>query len=382
MLLLTNTLINMDNSLNDDLAALGFSISDTAPEGIVDTPSTDNLEQLFGAPTIDVTVAAPEPTPEPTPESVQQIANEPANAGSSFDNSTNDVSDEEIESVVLEFLSERLGRSINSIDDLTGAPQDVQRQIDERVAVIADFVEKTGRSPEDWFRYQSLNPSELDDLSAIRLKMASEYEGLNSEEIGLLVESQYKLDEDMYSEDEVKLSKLKLRIDADRARKDIEAVRSSYMLPTQKAQAQEDSEPLFDEGWKQALFSEVDQFESIEFELGPESKFNFGISDQYKSELKQKNGNLETFFDQYVQRDGSWNYEMLNAHRAVIDNIDEIVKNIYTQGLSDGQRKLVEKAANVDASSPRPSNVSSNDAVLEQLRAALGQTDNTLRFKL
>lgn len=382
MLLLTNTLINMDNSLNDDLAALGFSISDTAPEGIVDTPSTDNLEQLFGAPTIDVTVAAPEPTPEPTPESVQQIANEPANAGSSFDNSTNDVSDEEIESVVLEFLSERLGRSINNLEDLTGAPQDVQRQIDERVAVIADFVEKTGRSPEDWFRYQSLNPSELDDLSAIRLKMASEYEGLNSEEIGLLVESQYKLDEDMYSEDEVKLSKLKLRIDADRARKDIEAVRSSYMLPTQKAQAQEDSEPLFDEGWKQALFSEVDQFESIEFELGPESKFNFGISDQYKSELKQKNGNLETFFDQYVQRDGSWNYEMLNAHRAVIDNIDEIVKNIYTQGLSDGQRKLVEKAANVDASSPRPSNVSSNDAVLEQLRAALGQVDTSLRFKL
>ena len=373
----------MDNSLNDDLAALGFSVSDTAPEGISNEQTTSDLEQLFGAPTIDVTAAAPEPTPEPTPEPVQQIVNEPApEAGSSFDNSTNDVSDEEIESVVLEFLSERLGRSINSIEDLAGTSQDVQRQIDERVAVIADFVEKTGRSPEDWFRYQSLNPSELDDLSAIRLKMASEYEGLNSEEINLLVESQYKLDEDMYSEDEVRLSKLKLMIDADKARKDIEAVRSNYMLPTPKAQAQEDYEPLFDEGWKQALFSEVDQFESIEFELGPESKFNFGISDQYKSELKQKNGNLETFFDQYVQQDGSWNYEMLNAHRAVIDNIDEIVKNVYNQGLSDGQRKLVEKAANVDTSSPKPSNVPSNDAVLEQLRAALGQVDTSLRFKI
>jgi hypothetical protein len=73
---------------------------------------------------------------------------------------------------------------------------------------------------------------------------------------------------------------------------------------------------------------------------------------------------------------------MLNAHRAVIDNIDEIVKNIYNQGLSDGQRKLVEKAANVDATSPKPSNVPANDAVLEQLRAALGQVDNSLRFKL
>ena len=374
----------MDNSLNDDLAALGFSISDTAPEGIVDNPTTDDLKQIFGEPAIDVTVAAePAPAPEPTPEPVQQpVSQEPASAGSSFDNSTNDVSDEEIESVVLEFLSERLGRSINSIEELTGASKDVQRQIDERVSVIADFVEKTGRSPEDWFRYQALNPSELDDLSAIRLKMASEYEGLSSEEVNLLVESQYKLDEDMYSEDEVKLSKLKLKIDADRARKDIEAVRSNYMLPTPKEQKQEIDEPLFDEGWRKALYSEVDQFESIEFELGPESKFNFGISDQYKSELKQKNSNLETFFDQYVQQDGSWNYEMLNAHRAVIDNIDEIVKNIYNQGLSDGQRKLVEKAANVDATSPKPSNVPANDAVLEQLRAALGQVDNSLRFKL
>lgn len=374
----------MDNSLNDDLAALGFSISDTAPEGIVDNPTTDDLKQIFGEPAIDVTTASePAPAPEPTPEPVQQsVSQEPASAGSSFDNSTNDVSDEEIESVVLEFLSERLGRSINSIEELAGASKDVQRQIDERVSVIADFVEKTGRSPEDWFRYQALNPSELDDLSAIRLKMASEYEGLSSEEVNLLVESQYKLDEDMYSEDEVKLSKLKLKIDADRARKDIEAVRSNYMLPTPKEQKQEIDEPLFDEGWRKALYSEVDQFESIEFELGPESKFNFGISDQYKSELKQKNSNLETFFDQYVQQDGSWNYEMLNAHRAVIDNIDEIVKNIYNQGLSDGQRKLVEKAANVDATSPKPSNVPANDAVLEQLRAALGQVDNSLRFKL
>lgn len=374
----------MENSLNDDLAALGFSISDTAPGGIVDEQTTDDLKQLFGEPVIDVTTAPePAPAPEPTPEPVQQsVSQEPASAGSSFDNSTNDVSDEEIESVVLEFLSERLGRSINSIEELSGASKDVQRQIDERVSVIADFVEKTGRSPEDWFRYQALNPSELDDLSAIRLKMASEYEGLNSEEVNLLVESQYKLDEDMYSEDEVRLSKLKLKIDADRARKDIEAVRSNYMLPTPKEQKQEIDEPLFDEGWRKALFSEVDQFESIEFELGPESKFNFGISDQYKSELKQKNSNLETFFDQYVGQDGSWNYEMLNAHRAVIDNIDEIVKNIYNQGLSDGQRKLVEKAANVDATSPKPSNVPQNDAVLEQLRAALGQVDNTLRFKI
>jgi uncharacterized protein (DUF2164 family)/molybdopterin converting factor small subunit len=283
----------------------------------------------------------------------------------------------------LDFLSERLGRSISSLEELTATSSEAQREIDERVKVIADFVEKTGRSPEDWFRYQTLNPSDMDDMSAVRLKMANEYPNLSSEEVSLLVNSQYKLDEDMYSEDEVRLSKLRLKIDADKARNEIESVRSSYLMPKPKEQSQEASyESPFDDSWRSQLYREVDEFESIEFELGQDKAFKFGINDTYKNELKQKNGNLETFFDQYVNEKGDWNYEMLNAHRTVLDNIDEIVKNVYNQGLSDGQRKLVEKAANVDAGSPNPVNVPTNDAVLEQLRNALGQSDNLLRFRV
>ena len=45
---------------------------------------------------------------------------------------------------VFEFLSERLGRNIASFDDLQ-AQQQEQRELDERISVIADFVEKTGR---------------------------------------------------------------------------------------------------------------------------------------------------------------------------------------------------------------------------------------------
>jgi uncharacterized protein (DUF2164 family) len=384
----------MNDSLNnDDLKALGFEVSDTMP-GDVSLEGVDfdnsgqgdgDLSQVFGPADIDLT-KTPEPdttssepapadstpTAEPTPDS--SLNNEPQ---------SQDISDEEIESVVLDFLSERLGRSISSLEELTATSSEAQRAIDERVKVIADFVEKTGRSPEDWFRYQTLNPSDMDDMSAVRLKMVNEYPNLSSEEVSLLVNSQYKLDEDMYSEDEVRLSKLRLKIDADKARNEIESVRSSYLMPKPKEQSQEASyESPFDDSWRSQLYREVDEFESIEFELGQDKAFKFGINDTYKNELKQKNGNLETFFDQYVSEKGDWNYEMLNAHRTVLDNIDEIVKNVYNQGLSDGQRKLVEKAANVDAGSPNPVNVPTNDAVLEQLRNALGQSDNLLRFRL
>jgi len=384
----------MNDSLNnDDLKALGFEVSDTMP-GDVSLEGVDfdnsgqgdgDLSQVFGPADIDLT-KTPEPdttSSEPAPADSTPAAEPTPDSSLNNEPQSQDISDEEIESVVLDFLSERLGRSISSLEELAATSSEAQREIDERVKVIADFVEKTGRSPEDWFRYQTLNPSDMDDMSAVRLKMANEYPNLSSEEVSLLVNSQYKLDEDMYSEDEVRLSKLRLKIDADKARNEIESVRSSYLMPKPKEQSQEASyESPFDDSWRSQLYREVDEFESIEFELGQDKAFKFGINDTYKNELKQKNGNLETFFDQYVNEKGDWNYEMLNAHRTVLDNIDEIVKNVYNQGLSDGQRKLVEKAANVDAGSPNPVNVPTNDAVLEQLRNALGQSDNLLRFRV
>jgi uncharacterized protein (DUF2164 family) len=384
----------MNDSLNnDDLKALGFEVSDTMP-GDVSLEGVDfdnsgqgdgDLSQVFGPADIDLT-KTPEPdttSSEPAPADSTPAAEPTPDSSLNNEPQSQDISDEEIESVVLDFLSERLGRSISSLEELTATSSEAQREIDERVKVIADFVEKTGRSPEDWFRYQTLNPSDMDDMSAVRLKMANEYPNLSSEEVSLLVNSQYKLDDDMYSEDEVRLSKLRLKIDADKARNEIESVRSSYLMPKPKEQSQEASyESPFDDSWRSQLYREVDEFESIEFELGQDKAFKFGINDTYKNELKQKNGNLETFFDQYVNEKGDWNYEMLNAHRTVLDNIDEIVKNVYNQGMSDGQRKLVEKAANVDAGSPNPVNVPANDAVLEQLRNALGQSDNILKFRV
>ena len=93
-------------------------------------------------------------------------------------------SDEEIESSVLEYISERLGRDFNSFDDLN-TMQEETYQLDERVSAINDFVEKTGRPPRDWFAYQSLNTSEMDDATAVRVNMAADYPNLAPDEINM-----------------------------------------------------------------------------------------------------------------------------------------------------------------------------------------------------
>jgi hypothetical protein len=315
-----------------------------------------------------------QPTVEATPEVQQEITDEsqPDQA-----ETQQEYAPEQIEGAVFEFLSERLGRNIASFDDLQ-AQQQEQRELDERISVIADFVEKTGRAPQDWFVYQQLNPSEMDDMTAIQVQMASDYPNLSQEEIGLLLSSKYKTDPDLHSEDEVKLSQLQMKIDAENARKGIDDMRLQYQAPESQPQ-QETS--LIDDNWVSNMQNELSALDGIDFDLGNGEQFTFGMDESYKSQLAEKNARLDEFFDPYVREDGSWDYDMLNMHRALIDNADKIVQSVYRQGMADAQRAVVQNAANATPTSPNQGGAPSGpDPLTQQLKEALGVSKGGFGF--
>lgn len=74
-----------------------------------------------------------------------------------------------------------------------------------------------------------------------------------------------------------------------------------------------------------------------------------------------------------MREDGSWDYDMLNMHRAVIDNVDKIVQSVYRQGMADAQRAVVQNAANATPTSPNQGMAQPESSPLaDQLRDALG----------
>ncbi len=378
----------MSTEIENALGAMGFEItSGEVAEGTsLDAPS---FEPPQGAEVLDFSQPTAEPTPEPTvdtqaPATTEpEVQPEPVMAQSSLDtNPEPEMSEQEFEAAIASYVSERLGVSVDSIEALAQILEAQQTpSIDERVKAIADFVEETGRDPYDWFRYQSINPSEMDDLSAVKMQLAVDYPNLSNEDINLLVASKYKVDEDIYSDDEVRLAKIQLKIDADKAKRDIDKLRENYRMPVKREEpAQTEVQSPIDENWIRTMSQEVDSLEALTFQLG-DQEFNFGLNDQYKSSLKDKNARLDEFFDQYVDESGSWDFETLNAHRALLDNIDEIASAIYKQGLSDGQRKLVETAANVDVTSPRVAETKNADSVAAQIFNYLNSNDG-LRLKI
>ena len=276
---------------------------------------------------------------ESAPEADQQVmSDEPDQQGSDGE----EYSEEQLQSAVFEYLSEMTGEEITSLDDLY--EEEETNAVDERVEAIARFVEETGRAPEDWFRFQSLNPEGMDDMTAIRIQMSNEYPNLSLDELNLLVNSKYKVDSDLYSEEEVNLAKLQMKMDGDKARQSIEDIRQGYAAPEYESEA---IESVIDEQWIADMAQEVDTLEGLEFDLGDNNLLEFNLDDNYRNQLKDKQARLDEYFDPYIRADGSWDYDLLSSHMAVIDNIDRIVKSAYTRGLGDGQRTLVDTASNV-----------------------------------
>ena len=372
---------SIENDLINSIEEAGFNVSNEAPAEL-----QEEQQASAGIPEgveADFDFSGTQQTEEPAtePQATEQVSEntQPQVEESSLNTETNVEQQEDIDvdGLVLGYLSETLGMDLNSIDDLKSSIAPQQAEIDERVKVIADFVEKTGRSPEEWFQYQAINPSEMDDLTAVKMSMTSEYSDLSPEEIDMLVGSKYNLDEDLYTEDEIKLSKLQLKIDANKSRQSIEQLRSNYELPT--TQQTEAIQSPIDEQWIEAMTNETNALEALSFDL-PSGEFNFGITDDYRGQLIDKNSNLETFFDQYVDQNGQWDYDTFNSHRALVDNIDAIAKSIYQQGLSDGQRKIVDQAANVSTQSPNVATGNNSGNNLEQQILDALNVDKTLRF--
>ena len=286
-------------------------------------------------------------------------------------------SDNEIENAVMSYLSEKLERDVTSLDDLFAQPT----PMDERVEAIAKFVSETGRAPKDWFTYQSLSTSEMDDATLVKVDMALQYPNLSAEEVNTLILNKYKLDPNKYSEDEVKVGSLQMKVDAANAKKQIEEQRMRYAAPEVQQQSAEEQESFIDEDWISEMRQEANDLTGLEFDLGNDRTFTFGLDDRYKQDLVNKNARLDEYFDAYVHDDGSWDFDTLNSHRAIIDNIDAIVASTYRQGLSDGQKGVVQNAANVSAQVPQQSS-QPNNPLGEQLKNILGKNSNKMTFKI
>jgi hypothetical protein len=312
----------------------GFEVFDT-PEAMMEAEAPQQQEQSFDQ--------APAPMEEP--QGQQQTFQESLYVDPEAP-SQPEFNDAQLDDMTLMYLSEKLGRQVTSFDEFNQVQE--QQVLDERVDAISRFVQETGRSPQDWFAYQSLDPQKMDDATAVRVKLATDYPDLSSQEVNMLMKSKYGVDDALATEEEINIAKLNLKIAAQEARQDIAAIREEYLAPD----VSQGQQSFVNDDWINNMSQEVDALQALEFDVADGKTFQFALDQSYLSELKDKQANLDTFFDRFVDDDGNWNHDELSSMFAVRDNIDRIVSSAYRQGMSDGQRNVVSQAANISTASP------------------------------
>jgi len=405
----------MANEFESAAEELGINLSSTPPSFLTGEEAT-NEEQVESTKQTEQTEEAVESVEqtdvlenEETPSTEVEVAEEPLDEiekelleddsyyeevsgygeSNSDDAEEDNISDEEYEDMLFQAVGEMLGYDGLSKDSLLERlnTQTEATELDPRVKAIADFVAETGRDPQDWFAYQAMNPSEMDDITVMRQQLRQQYPDLSDSDADLLLDNKYKLDEDVHGEQDARLGKLQLSMDAQNARKDLEGLRESYKAPVAQQTAPQEPEeiesPITAE-WINQMSAQVDDMEALEFSVGKDDTFSFGLTDSYKSSLKQSQASLDEYFDQYVDDSGDWDFAKLNVHRTLIDNIESIVDAAYKQGISAGTSNVVKQAvnpSNVTPSSNATSASSSEDKVRQQILNALQGGDDTLRLK-
>ena len=257
---------------------------------------------------------------------------------------TQEVSDDEI---VLQYLSEKLGRDVTSFDDLNSPVSETESNdfASEQLRVINEYVKNTGRTVQDYLNTQTVDLSDVSNDAVIKEYLKLENPGLTEAELNDYIAATYKTDSEEYTAREVNAGKVQLNKDAKAARDYFNKVKEDYAMPIEADDPGVSAEDRAE--WIGLMESNVDDLEGLSFSINDKGEeYIYNLDDEARQEIKGYNSNLESFFDKYVDQSGSWDFDKLNTDMYILNNIDKIVRGVANQYRSKGTESVINEIKN------------------------------------
>lgn len=296
---------------------------------------------------------------EATTESVDGEASSPEETGDNAEDDNQPLEFDNVNDYVAHLIKEaEEDEELATLLKEHFAPKD-NPYANEDIAKLNKFVAETGRGLREYQFINELDTTNMSFSEAVFYKASLENPELTSEELGLLIKDQYKLDEDEYSEREVQLGKIQLKKDGNEAVKYLNDLKGEYSKPVDgytAPQSKTSSSPnllgMDSEKFLSSL-KEDTSLESFTFELDDNSNFEFKFDDTYGDGLYKALANDKDPLSFVRNNDGSLNTEELAKMVAFYQNGDKIVKSAYSQGKSDNAKSIATAKKNVDFNDER-----------------------------
>lgn len=289
------------------------------------------------------------------------------------------------------FLSNRYGREINSLDELTEA-RESETELPEDVAAYYKYKQETGRGLEDFMKVNR-NLDEADGDGLLKEYLLITEDGLDEEDVEMMME-EYKFDEDLDDEVDIKKAKLAKKKAVAKAKKFFEEQKEKYQAPLESrgAGSLEDSEEYqayqqyveqaktyqeeqkrrkewFDDKTNE-VFSE--QFKGFEFNLNDKS---YVYSPGDRGELKKLQQTPEAWLNKYLDEQGLVK-DAAGYHKslAVAMNPEKFAEFFYEQGKAAAVDDVMRKTKNINMSErPVPQAVSKGEFKVRAVAPSSGR---------
>ena len=277
-----------------------------------------------------------------------------------------EISDDEI---VLQYLSEKLGRDITSFDDFNNNEYETESNdfASEQLQVINDYVRNTGRTVQDYLNTQTVDLTNVSDDALMKEYLRIDNPNLTDAELNDYMATTYKTDKEEYSERETNAGKVQLMKDAKTARDYFNQVKEDYAMPMQA------DDPGISEAergeWLSQMEGEVNDLEGLSFAMNDQGEeFIYNLDDDARQEIKSYNSDLENFFDKYVDEGGDWDFDKLNTDMYILNNIDKIVRGVANQYRSKGTESVINEIKNPSFTQDKQEAPAKQESTLDMLR--------------
>ena len=278
-----------------------------------------------------------------------------------------EISDDE---VVLQYLSEKLGRDITSFDDFnttTSTKTESNDFASEQLQVINEYVKNTGRTVQDYLNTQTVDLTNVSDDALMKEYLRIDNPDLTDAELNDYMATTYKTDKEVYSERETNAGKVQLMKDAKAAREYFNEVKQEYAMPDESFDTRVSEEERGE--WLGQMESEVDDLEGLSFAMNDQGdEFIYNLDDDARQEIKGYNSNLENFFDKYVNESGDWDFDALNTDMYILNNIDKIVRGVANQYRSKGTESVINEIKNPSFTQDKQEAPTKQESTLDMLR--------------
>ena len=339
----------------------------------------------------------PEETTESTSENQEVVAVDESAEATEEQSEVQSETETQESSVLEEITDEKVEEVKEEIEEVIAEAEATGQPLPESIEKLMQFMDETGGDINDYARLNQ-DYSQMDNLTALEEYYKITKPHLDAEERSFLMEDNFKFDEDVDEERDIRKKKIAFKEQVAEAKAYLDGQKSKYYedikagskLTGEQQNAidffnryneKNEEDTKAQSALKEKFLNKTekvfnDKFKGFEYNVG-EKQFRFNVKNA--GEVKDTQSDINNFVKKFLNEDGTMS-DAKGYHKSLYTamNSDAIANHFYEQGKADALKASVENAKNVDMTPRQGHNTFEAGGVKFKV---LGEDSATFKFK-